>query len=389
MSRRRRLIAVTLVALCSATLLTGCKKLNSDKDHVVGFINATIKQPRAFTYVDNDRKKTMTVVGVIADAFRYKARLSVDSTPSWEEVASDDTVADRFDDPHLLVAAASKLLGQADKSVLARSATVLDNAPPPVKQGTTINPVDVLRTGRWLVDPVGAPNIYGASVNQGRHQGDDPIYDAVSVLSYVRDVVVAAPRVIKYDPEALSHPYKPTEDPFPTPVKGSGIDRYDVALRPLPQKSSTGQGAAVTIASFRKMAIYVQHGVVTEVRESVDVLNELAAFARNEQFPVPAGLTADQQIDLATQQFDKLVGLAGEPLRVRTMTLQLLDIGKPEDVALPTDNIVIGTASVLPYQGKIGATTQSGSSGAGVGFTGGSLTTTVSSAPTSPSTTTP
>lgn len=373
MTRPTRVAAGLLVVVAAATFLTGCKKQNSEKVKVDGFITATEKLPRAFTYIDDDRKKQMSVVGVVGDTFRYKARLAVNGVPTWEEVVADDAIADRFDDPHVLVAAASHLLGTADSAVLAQSASVLDAAPAPVAQGSVINSVDVLRTKRWLLDKSGAPT--AADTGQAHPTGEDPIYDAVTALEYTRRAADAAVAVVKYDPEALQHPYKATEDPFPTPATGSGISRYDLVAAPLPQRSATGSAAAPTVEDFRKMAIYVKGGLVIEVREAIDVLNRLPEFARNEGFDVPKNLSANQQIDLATQQFDRLVGVGGHALRVRTMTLRLLDLGTPQQVTLPTDNVVEGSASVLPYRGKT-SPTKAAPAGPGVGFTTGPTTTT-------------
>lgn len=365
----RSSVSVLLVGVTLLGALSGCKKQNSEKNKMDGFISATEQLPRAFTYVDDDQKKQLAVVGVVGDSFRYKARLLVNGAPAWEEVVSDDAVADRFIDPHLLIPAASHLLASADSGVLAQAASVLDAAPLPVAQGSAINPVDVLRTRRWLLDRSGAPMTTGSSTNQTHRQGDDPIYDSVTALEFVRQAASASAGVVKYDPEGFEHPYKASEDPFPKPSKSGGIVRYDLRQVPLPQRSATGPGATPKVESFRKMAIYIKAGHVVEVREVIDVLNRLPELARLQQVDVPKGLSSAGQIQFATELFNRSVGVGGDKLRPRSMTFRLLDLGVPQEVALPVDNVVEGSATVLPFRGKAGPA-KAGSAGTpALGFT--------------------
>ena len=368
MTRVRRLLVGCLVLVLSASLLSGCKKTNQVKDKVLRFIDATIPLARQFTYADADANKNLTVVGIVEDAFRYKARLSVNGTASWDEVVSDDAVADRFLDASLLPAIVTKSLALDGPTQLASLAAQLAAAPPPVSAGGSISAIDALRTGRWLLDPAGAPSPVASAADEAL-PGNDPIHDAVTVLDYVRAAVQEAPFVKKYDAESLEPVYKPTEDPFPKP--GPGVDRYDLKEVPLPTSQANGGIRAPQVANFRKMAVYVQGGHIIEVRERIDVLSKVAIYARNYHVSVPGGsrASAGEQVAFVTAQYDKqVVPAGGQPLRPRDMTVQFLDLGTPQTVAMPTDDVVSGDASVLPLRGKAGAT--NGAGGGGNAFTG-------------------
>jgi hypothetical protein len=212
--------------------------------------------------------------------------------------------------------------------------------------------------------------------------GNDPMFDAVTALQYVRTAVDAAAFVRKYDPESLEPTYKPAEDPFPRPARGSGIDRYDLKEEPLPAASVNGSFAAPQVSNFRKMAVYVRHGRVIEVREKIDVLSHVAELAHNYHASVPQGAhaTAADQINFVVQLYNRYAVASGnDPLRVRTMTLQLLDVGQPQTVQVPTQDVVTGSASLLPFQGLVAGTQGgqgTGSQGAaspGVALTGPTL----------------
>ena len=60
-------------------------------------------------------------------------------------------------------------------------------------------------------------------------------------------------------------------------------------------------------------------------------------------------LSAIDQTKFAATQFDKFTHNSGEPpLRVREMTLQILDLGQPQDIAMPADDTVVkGSAHVM------------------------------------------
>lgn len=368
MGRATALIALTGLCL---TGLSACNKATQDKDRLLSYISATIPLSRTFTYVDADQYKNLTVVGVVEDGFRYKARLSVDGTPTWDEIVSDDAVADRFLRPDILPAVVTKSLGTATPATLARLSTELAASPAPTVSAGSISPIDALRTGRWLVDRTGAPSLM-ASAGTHLAQADDPIHDALTVLDYVRSAVQAAPFVKKYDPQSLSPVYKPAEDPFPKPARSSGVERFDLAEQALPTPGANGTIAAPSVADFRKMAVYVRDGVVIEVREKIDVVARAAEVARNYHLVVPSGrrLTAGEEVQLVTQLFDRTtVPSGGDPLRVRDMTVQFLDLGQPEAVSLPTDNVVEGSAAILPLHGRGAAST--GAGGGGNAFNGG------------------
>jgi hypothetical protein len=197
---------------------------------------------------------------------------------------------------------------------------------------------EVLGTKRWVVDQAGAPAVLAKSL---RATGADPVYDALSVLRYVEAAMDQALYVIIFNPEALE--YKPAEDPFPHPK--DGVKRYDFVRPPLPRAGAEGSvnQAVPDIYHFRRMSVYIQDGLIVEVREAVDVETRLRELGRVYGVDFPKDRPKAEVARIALDAINVLrVGQGNDAIRMRTMTLTFGDLGKSQKVELPTQDAVVG-----------------------------------------------
>jgi hypothetical protein len=333
------LLLLALVAMLG-TSLAACG--NPDKealDQLRAAMARTKRQPQRFEYRElNVLTDQETVVkGVVADDFRYKARLEVNGQPVMDEVVSDDAVADRFFVPEGI-------------ALLARKEPVAA-AEPTTPQASSMDVFRALQAKRWVLDPAGAPSKY-ASTEERRHLGDDPIYDAQTVFDYV-DAVSRKMPVRKFNEDALD--YKPKEDPFPKPTKASKVVRYDFLRSPVPRPADAASGggnqAVPDSPNFRKMSVYVKDGIVIRVLEQMDVASRLKDIERNYDIKLQGDTKA--RIKTAIEAIDAVRKAQGqnEPIRVRTMELRLADVGAKQDVTLPKEPVV-GSLIGLINRGK-------------------------------------
>ena len=316
----------------------------------------TASLSREFVYTESVQGEELEVRGIVEDDFRYKARISVGGAPAVEEVVSDDTIAARF---------------------LATDAIERFREPnPKVSAGTDPAEVlEVLSSGAWVVDDVGAPPLVRTSQDR-RNLGADPVTDALTVFSYIEDAMQFSP-VREFSEFDLD--YRPKEDPFPKPAKGSGVTRYDFVRRPVPRPSGgAGNQVVPGVNSFRKMSVYVKDGIVLEVREDIDVASRLDDLSRNYSIDLSRpGLTQGEAVTIAVDAINAVLrGQGTEPIRVRKMKLALKPVTSGAELAVPDGTE--GDLSVLRGRGRgASAAATSGSSGAT------SATTTTTSAPTS------
>jgi hypothetical protein len=361
-----RLLAVLAVV---AVLVSGaCTKRDLDKEKVVGFIDSTSPLSHRFVYrVESRGAGQLVVQGVVEDDFRYKLQLSLDGTPSVEQVASDDAVAVRFLDPGLVDGFTDRAV--ADKVDVETSI-----------EGATV--FDALRARRWVLDDAGAPSPVvqvrdersgEAAATTAGNQARDPLFEGRTALAYVRRTAQGS-IFVKYDPETLNPTYRVSEDPFPKPKEGSGVDRYDTYVPDLPTAAQATSGSSPsfpTAANFRKMAVYVKRGRVIAVREFIGVsTRQLADLVEYMQAlidatapdDVKAGFRArvrslsskpEELTDFLLGGLNSFVASAGrELLQFRTMSLELQDFGAvDEKVELPGDAIT-GDLAVLRNLGR-------------------------------------
>lgn len=248
--RWRRAVGV-LLALAVVATGPACASKNEEKKNLIKLLEKNAHFSGVFRYADETPASEVVpggsraaVRGLVEDDFRYKARLSVNEKDVLDEIVADDALAVRFLDPTFI----------------------------PLFTGTGGTPLvrAALEGKYWVEDSRGAPAIGGAAVSD-RLIGLDPIVDALSVIPYVQDAVSQAKDVETFNAERID--YRPDEDPFPRPAKGSGVVRWDLKPTDLPRADAadTGNGnASIAQAStFRKMAIYVKDGRVVQIREQV------------------------------------------------------------------------------------------------------------------------
>jgi hypothetical protein len=318
----RRALAAAAMVLIAGNGLSACgHKQTGDLAALKQALDRTAETGKRFVYSDDGPDGQLTVRGVVADDFRYKALLSIDGKPAFEEVSKDDAVADRVLDPRAL-------------KMLSRVGAVQD---------------PTLASGQWLLDDAGAPSLLFPAGDKGHPIGADPVVDALTVFTYVREAAGEAALVRKFNPNDLS--YKPKEDPFPKPGAGSGVIRYDLVRAPVPRPQDT-QGSAFNqavpgIQSFRKMSVYVKNGLVVQVLEDIDVVSRLEDLRRNYDLKLSAGLGTAEQVKVAIAAINTVrVGQGLQAIRVRTMSLQLQDVGTKQAVDLPAGAVPGSVASL-------------------------------------------
>jgi hypothetical protein len=339
--KSRRVVA-TVVALGLAVTGPACAKKDADKLNLLRLVQNTGHTAGVYRYVDSTppsafvgaEASNVQVRGLIEDDFRYKARLTVDGNDVLDEVVNDDALAVRFLDPTQIPKFTS---GAANTEVLA-----------------------ALAARYWVADDTGAPSLGDAAVSD-RLIGLDPIVDSLTVIDYVENAVAAAPKVQKWNPELLD--YRPAEDPFPRPEKGSGVTRWDLVPPdlPHPDAAQTGNGNAAIARSpvFRKMSIYVKGGRILQIREQIaakfDLLKKLRTYV--EQYMKANADKKTQQsvkrqlaaVENDPEQLESILNLAvnqllvrnGEdPIRFHTMVYEFNPQSRGVQADLPTGSDV-------------------------------------------------
>jgi hypothetical protein len=365
--RRHRLASLVGVLALVVVLAPACGKKNQDKELVLNAIHATEAKAARFIYNEQRSGLYVDVEGIQEDDFRYKAEVSFNTQPAYDEVVNDDGIAMRIIDT-------SSLERLTDKNPPANLKTTTDVA--------NLSVPDALRTHRWVVDGTGAPS----PLDTLREPNDsDPVLDARTTLAYVEKAIGEAYSVKKYIPDALEPVYPSSEDKFPVPQKGSGVDRYDV-VRPFLPAAATfgntagGQNALPSTKNFRKVAIYIKDGLVIRVMERTEVIgkqvSDVESYLRAviRQQPDGSQVLADfnhlvsttpeaKMSDTLLSVVDKLDALQGQsPVNARIMSFELVDTGKDLVIDLPADNVVHGSLLMLTPAGvkraaKVGSST--------------------------------
>lgn len=356
MNARRAL----LVLLAAVVLLGGCSKREDDSTAVRDLVDATSPNPYRFIYEVEQGGEEFRVQGLIEDDLRYKLQLSIDGRPALEQVVVDDAVAVRFLAPGLVERFIDRTVeDEVDLETDIEGATVLE----------------ALRAGRWVTDPVGAPSLLltAREATGGDQEGevaDDPLYDARTVLDYVRRINQP---FIRYDAESLEPTYRSDEDPFLPPEDDSGVTRYDTAVSDLPSADDAGGGSDAVFpsyANFRRMAVYEKNGTIFAVREVTEPTErqlkdfiEYASVLLEET--APPEVFADFQRTIEQTPREKLGDFLIEgvnafrensgqaPIRYRTMALEIQDIGDPDiEVTLPTEEPIEASLAILKNLGR-------------------------------------
>lgn len=394
----RRMLVLT-VALMLAAGLGACGNREEIRDELLAALRRTDALPYKFVYVD-DRpllrdagaptpRPDVQVQGLIEDDFRFKARVSVDKTPSFDEVVSDDLLAMRFLEPARL----QPLINQAKLGEIDTATDV---------EG--VDTVAALMSRRWVVDETAAPGVTVGRVKESA-LGDDPVLDAITALTYVETAIREAQAVEKFSKDTVSPAYSASEDDFAKPAEGSGVTRYDLRRPKLPppgqNQAAGGQSGRPATRNFRRMAVYVKDGRVIQVREAIDVkgkfLRDVIRYARTyarasgaspaEIADFMRGIEAvpeEQQGPVVLAGLSLALSSTGDPpILQRRMTLDLQDLGAKIKVDLPTDNVIRGKLGFLIVT-STGKPDETGTSAAGSEAAGGANTPAASGSPPTP-----
>lgn len=319
--RLRGRLAPALVLL---PLLAGCAGPTGIKTELRAYITATERLARQFSYVDTLAGTTIAVHGAIADDYRYRVAVSVDGKPAYEDVVSDDARAARIEDPRWI----SRL-------------TVPGQGVPAA-----------LQQGSWVVDRAGASSF------QAPGQAD-PELNALTVLSNLSSAIDRAAGIRAFNPNAST--YDPAADPFPHP--STQQTRYDVLPSPLPARRQAGTAqppTSLTMANFRRIAVYVQDGTVRAIRESVDIASvltdpqqDLIGVLSDQGIRVPQGSVA-AQLRAIVAALNSPRALAGgqEPIQPDSLVVTFTQLGVRQTVTLP-DGAVAASLAVLTPRGQV------------------------------------
>ena len=330
----------------AALAATGCTRAEQDRDKVLAAIDRTEQLARTFSYSESAAGHRAAVTGAIADDFRYQAALTRDGAAAAAEVVYDDSRALQVQDQALLA-------GLVDTSrpvalpVGSTVAAAVDQSPA----------LAALKQGRWTVDAHGAASL--ALRTLPRDPGAQPFDDALTYLEYVRRAIAEARSqqpVVLFNPE--SENYRPKLDPFPRPAAGEL--RYDVVPPDLPARSRVGTGQNIGVQNqvpglpfFRLMAVYVQDGLVKEVREQVSVETRLADPQSNLEarlgdfVSVKPGASLSVQAQALTAAINRELARTLQPLiRPRSIDLKLGRLGQRLAVSLPAGAVPVDLSNL-------------------------------------------
>lgn len=360
MSRRSQLAALALLVL--VPVLPGCGKSEAADDEVREAIRRTERLALRFDYSDQSGEQAVAVQGVVEDDFRFRTRLALNGSPVLDQVVADDAIALRVLQPEFTAKLVAPGPGTVDV--------------PAGKAVVKVPVAEALATGSWVVDRQGAPSMV-ATEEAFERVGNDPVFDALTALRYAERAIDDVPFVRRFNPEALD--YKPAEDPFPHPPEGSGIRRFDYQRPGLPRRqTSAGSGneAVPELRHFRRLSVYIKDGLVVEVLEQIDVETRLRELARIYDADL-SGSTPREQAQIAVAAINALrVGQGKPPMRIRSMSLRLAELGKPQKIDLPPDALQ-GPIDLLATRARAEAAGGGGEGGAEGGADGSTTTTTV------------
>jgi len=336
---KRSAVALVVLAILLASWSCG-EGVDAVKTEVRAALARTKRLARSFAYAERTPAREVIVRGIVADDYRYKAQLSVAGRPAEEEIAIDDALAARILDRE-----------QAGQALAVRTPGA---APSPTGDRT----LEALLARRWVVDPFGAPELVAARAGQERRVGDDPILDGLTVLSYIGRALDEAPLAVRFNKEAIQ--YQTDEDVFPAPKEGSGVLRYDITQPPLPRPTRSGAGAAQNTpqtSHFRRMAIYVKDGLVVDVREAIaPVRRQIQHLVEFYDIKVSTDDVAQAGAE-AIAALNRLRAGAGEQqIRMRTMSVELFDLGRSRTIALPSGAIKGNLDILMSGRGRTNAT---------------------------------
>jgi hypothetical protein len=306
---RRALAAVGLMAI----FCVACGEPHQDISDTRRAISRTEAIPHVIRYREQAGSRVVEVSLRVEDSFRSQVIVKLDGVPLFEEALVDDAVAVRLLAP--------------------------DRWNP--AEGTPL--AAMLGSGRWVVDPAGAPPVLleASEVRPITGTGVDAVFDAENAMEYSRAAVQQARGVARFNEDSLQ--YRPSEDPFRDLVdadQNAGIVRFDAVPPPLARsREQAGGGFRLPdVRFFRKLAVYVKNGRVIRVRELIDFEHHRELLkAKSERKP-----------KYLLEVLDGLrKGEGDTPVRPRFMSIDVVSQGGRVDVALPSDSVTANLGSLL------------------------------------------
>jgi hypothetical protein len=294
-------LRVLACALAFAAAACGNSRAATDRDELLSVLRRTAPLSKSLTYVDQASERAVRVDATVEDGFRYSAAASMDGSPAYSVVVSDDAIAFRAD---------------------------------PSFTGELPGP-GAAAGSEWVIDRAGAPPAI-VPAKERFPAGANPVVDALLVLDYAEQASRQALAVVKFNPDDIE--YRPAEDPFPTPGPRSGVTRFDFRRPNLPSVSELGGAnqAVPGVEHFRKMSVYVRDGRVVAVREDIDVAGRLADLSRIYGVKFPAELDRYRLVQIAVDSLNALrQGQGTDPIRVRRMSAVFREIGRRHQVVMP------------------------------------------------------
>lgn len=360
--------AAVLAALVLTPLFAGCERQALKvEEELLAAIDRTERLSGRFIYVEETPGREVEVRGVVEDDLRYKTQMLIDGAATYEEVVSDDVIASRFLDPTKFELMANPNPPPPDDE------RDLEPGEQPKLAGRKV--VQALEARRWVVDFAGAPNLLAANTAKKiRKLGEDPVIDSLTVFDYLEKATREA-IVSKFNPDALD--YREKEDPFSKvkPDRSKGQIRYDLIRPNLPRADEAASNVQSTPGTrhFRFMSIFVTKGKVTRVLEKIQVTGKLVeklekylrAYLKdklpallegfNKQMKELDAISEEAKASVLMQILNRSLQTAGntDPVRLRTMSLELRNLGEDISVKLPDPaETLLGDLSVLQYRGE-------------------------------------
>jgi len=284
-------LRLAIVLLVLAVFAPACKA-NQDARDLRNDVGASVNQSRTYRIRVASADAAYIIDAKVEDDLRYGLELlDPNERPLLDYVVRDDALAVRI----------------RDQSFGAKLATSLGD-PVVDKQ---------LRSGRWVVDPSGAPPlIQGATQVTGETSGN-PLQDARGTLQFIATAMDQARTVRRFSLDDIE--YRSKLDPWRYPSDSSGEIRYDLLRPGLPHsEAATIRGASGDVgpANFRKLSIFVSKRRVEEMCEYVDILGHEDYLALQQR-----GLKSNPF--LATLFHRVLTGDTAVPIRTRYVVVTI------------------------------------------------------------------